>query len=174
MSKYRALRNECSRRVRRDVQEATAKRLTDGKDPSAVWKEVDRITNPRTNETIRLKVGDQEIGDPKKVADLFNEYFINKVKKIRESIDIELQEDPTSRLAKKMAGRKLDFKLHGVSEKEVKKAINGIKPKRSSGFDGVSQKLLQQISPVITIPLTLIINTSISSGIFPNRGSIRA
>ena len=167
MLKYRALRNECNRCVRRDAQEATAKRVTEANDPAAIWREVNQITDPKTNDTIYLKVNGEDVKEPKKVADLFNDFFINKVKGIRDSIDTKLQEDPTARLAKKMEGFKHTFQLHGVSEKTVKKAIQGIKPKKSSGFDGVSQELLRQISPVVTIPLTLIINTSISSGVFP-------
>jgi len=67
-----------------------------------------------------------------------------------------------------MAGRKLSFHLRGVSEAEVAKAIHQLKAKKSSGIDGVSQELLKQVASVIIVPLTLVINKSISSGVFPH------
>ena len=48
------------------------------------------------------------------------------------------------------------------------KAIRGLKPKKSSGLDGLSQELLKSISSVVTQPLKIIINTSIRTGTFPS------
>jgi len=44
-----------------------------------------------------------------------------------------------------------------------------LKPKNSSGYDGISTKLLKISSPFITSPLIHICNKSISSGTFPDR-----
>ena len=58
--------------------------------------------------------------------------------------------------------------MRTVDEEEVFNAIKALKPKKSSGLDGVGQDFLRSIASVITVPLTLIINTSITSGVFPS------
>ena len=60
------------------------------------------------------------------------------------------------------------FTFRTVNESEVSKALSDLKSKSSSGIDGLSTKMLKQISPVVTTPLTYIINTSIVSGVFPD------
>jgi hypothetical protein len=55
-----------------------------------------------------------------------------------------------------------------MSTKEVEN-IKSLKPKNSSGYDGISTKLLKISSPFISSPLTHICNKSFSSGIFPDR-----
>ena len=55
-----------------------------------------------------------------------------------------------------------------ASVEEVSMIINNLKPKNSSGYDGISSKLLKMLHPVIIYPLTDIINKSLQEGIFPN------
>lgn len=59
------------------------------------------------------------------------------------------------------------FNLKTVSTKEIKNIIKSLNPKISSGYDGISTKLLKISSPFITSPLTHICNKSISSRNFP-------
>ena len=49
----------------------------------------------------------------------------------------------------------------------VKKTISSLQAKSSSGYDGISSKLLKLIEPVINKPVTLLINQVLNSGIFP-------
>jgi hypothetical protein len=51
----------------------------------------------------------------------------------------------------------------------VENTIKSLKPKNSSGYDGISTKLLKVSSAFIISPLTYICNKPISSGIFPDR-----
>jgi hypothetical protein len=60
-----------------------------------------------------------------------------------------------------------NINLKSVSTNEIKNIIKSLKPKNSSGYDGISTKLLKISSPFITSHLTHICNTSISSGTFP-------
>ena len=46
--------------------------------------------------------------------------------------------------------------------------LNNLKPKQSCGYDGISTKLLMTCKLEICKPLTLIINQSLSTGIFPD------
>jgi hypothetical protein len=51
----------------------------------------------------------------------------------------------------------------------VENIIKSLKPKNSSGYDGISTKLLKEGSAFFISPLTYIYNKSISSGIIQDR-----
>jgi hypothetical protein len=54
-----------------------------------------------------------------------------------------------------------------VSEKTVYKAMCSLKKKKSTGVDGISQDKLVLGTKVLVVPLTRIINNSITNGEFP-------
>ena len=56
-----------------------------------------------------------------------------------------------------------------VTRDEVISVINKFAPKKSAGHDLISTNLLKEISPLIAEPLSLIINQSLSTGIFPSK-----
>jgi len=152
--------------VRRESKEANAKRITTG-NPSEIWRGIRDLMNPRRTGSVKLIVDGTEEKDEKKVANIFNTFFIRKVQKLREDIDDGLKEDPTRRLRQRMQGRDHRFQLHPASEIDISKAFRKLKPKKSSGMDGISQELLKSIESVVKVPLQLIVNTSISTGTFP-------
>ena len=60
------------------------------------------------------------------------------------------------------------FTFVNIDEAVVKKTINILQAKSSSGCDGISSKLLKVIEHVVIKPLTLLINQVLNSGIFPD------
>ena len=97
-----------------------------------------------------------------------NGFFIEKIQKLRSGIPEYLKDNPCSKLDGKFGrSRTNKFTFHTVSETEISRAISDLRSKHSSGIDGLSTKMLKQISPVITTPLTYVINTAIASGSFP-------
>jgi hypothetical protein len=61
------------------------------------------------------------------------------------------------------------MKIKSLSTKEVENVIKSLKLKNSSGYDGISTKILKLSSLFISSPLTYICNKSITQGIFPDR-----
>ena len=55
-----------------------------------------------------------------------------------------------------------------ISEEAVMEVLNNLKQKLSCGHDGISSRLLKASKNVICLPLTLIINQTLTSGIFPD------
>ena len=51
----------------------------------------------------------------------------------------------------------------------VQKIINNLKPKSSAGHDTISSKLLRQIGDIVAYTLSIIVNQSLCTGIFPHR-----
>jgi Reverse transcriptase (RNA-dependent DNA polymerase) len=136
---------------------------------SEVWDVVNRIIKPKEEEKLVLTGSDQlEKSDPAIVAELFNDFFLSKVEELHLSINKANTEDPIPRLRQSITGeRNARFYLRTVSEQTVKKAIGKLKNKKSSGIDGLSTDLLKTAREVLAVPLTLIINTSIRTGVFP-------
>ena len=92
---------------------------------------------------------------------------MSKIKNLKDNIDPNYVEDPIARLKSKFEGKKLHFSLKTVTEEKVLKTIQGLKNKKSSGRDEVTQEQLKLGAEVLAIPLTRIINKSIEEGIFP-------
>ena len=101
------------------------------------------------------------------LADLMNKYFPEKIEDLEKKIP-NFNIDPTAKLREKLNGKKLHFILTPVSEAEVRKAINSLKPKKSSGLDFVPPTIIKLAVDVITTPLTWVINSSFLSGEFPS------
>jgi hypothetical protein len=111
-----------------------------------------------------------ETSNEKDVADSFNSFFMEKVEKLSKSIDKTLAIDPTEKLRStrrdKHVKSPLVFKT--VQEAKVKRVIESLKPKVSSGKDELSAELLKLGGDILHVPLTYIINKSIVDGKFPS------
>jgi len=68
-----------------------------------------------------------------------------------------------------MEQKKINFSLKTVSEKTVFKAMCSLKKKKSAGVDGIRQEQLVIRTKVLVVPLTRIINNSITNGEFPQK-----
>ena len=51
-------------------------------------------------------------------------------------------------------------------------SVSGTVPKSSAGLDNISSKILKEISDIISYPLSIIINQSLCTRIFPSRFTI--
>ena len=60
------------------------------------------------------------------------------------------------------------FNFSSITEDDIISIITKFKNKTSSGHDGMSNKLLKSIKHEISKPLTIIINQSIATGVFPD------
>ena len=64
---------------------------------------------------------------------------------------------------------KIAFKYKEITVQYTKEIIDSIKANSSCGVDGLSVKLLNLIKDEISTSLTLVINQSLLSGIFPDQ-----
>jgi hypothetical protein len=61
------------------------------------------------------------------------------------------------------------MKLYPVTETEIISIINNLKSKNSSGYDGLTNKIMKPCKQQISKPLTYVINKSLSTGVYPER-----
>ena len=63
----------------------------------------------------------------------------------------------------------LSFQFQYTTPDSIIKIIGDLKPKSNAGYDNLSSKLLKEIKCIISRPLSIIINQSLCSGIFPSK-----
>ena len=100
------------------------------------------------------------------IANKFNEYFTNIGPQLARSIDGKNRIPFHSYLTKPCSS---SFGFQYTNPTDVSKIINKMKPKSSAGYDNISSKLLIQIGDILACPLSIIINQSLCTGIFPKK-----
>ena len=165
--KYRKLRNAATNQSRKDTKLYNEERIEKAADQKEIWKVVNDVISPQVKKSLTLNEDGKIIEDEKEIGNIFNSFFIEKIINLRENIDQKMVTDPTEKLKKKMERKNLRFSLKTVSEKKVYKAICSLKKKKSSGSDGLTQEQLVLGAKALAAPLTRLINSSITSGVFP-------
>ena len=166
--KYKKLRNKVNSQLKKDNININNERVKSADSENEIWKVVKDITNPKRDSNIVLVEDNKTIEDEREVAEIFNDFFIDKINLLKENIDQSKVEDPCTRLKEKMESKNITFKLKLVSEKMVLKTIKNMKNKKSSGLDEITQEQLKMGADILVIPLTKIINASIAEGVFPD------
>ena len=165
--KFKVLRNRCVALGKTEVRENNTRRLE--KDSGQVWKILKETTGKAEKETIKLKEGSHTL-TLKESAVAFNTFFLEKVEKIKSKIQsggLDPLEN-TRRRAEKLGIKKNSFALRTVTEKKVLEAIRKSKNSSCPDIDGLSPEVLKLAAPVISVPLTWVINSTIESQSIPN------
>jgi hypothetical protein len=163
---YKAARNRCLHLQKKDTIKFNMDKFNNLSHPNDAWKAAKQLTNPKTPQVLQLRVGDTIVEEELMVANTLNDFFVEKVKKLRDDI-IEPRESQPVNKSPRLEASKLE--LRTVTEGEVQKAIKGLKSKPSSGLDQVNSMILKDGGEVLSMLLTHIVNTSITTGKFPAR-----
>ena len=114
-----------------------------------------------------ITVNKTEILNEKAIANEFGKYFstvgktfASKVKNPRHEI---------THYNEKITRNSQSIYFYCTTEIEIKRLIENLPNKTSSGYDNISNILLKKLCATISTPLTNIFNLSISNGIFPKK-----
>ena len=137
---------------------------------SKLWKTVNEVvykTNNKSEVIEKLKVNNLNEYKGDLIAEEFARYFASIG-------EIYAQKMPMSRqdlqyYLNRIQRNQMSIFLTPVTSQEIKKHINNLKPKKSSGLDNIDNILLKELRDVICEPLVTIFNNSISEGIFPDK-----
>ncbi len=102
-----------------------------------------------------------------KLAETFNNYFLNITNNLQ--IHTGCDSSPISLVKNAYQNDFSQMKTIPVTEGEILSIINSMTTKNSSGYEGISTKVLKICSSIISKPLCHICNTSIQSGVLPDR-----
>ena len=133
------------------------------------WRTIDDTLNKKSNKSkfpSKFIVNNRTVTDHKKIADEFNIFFSNIGSTLSASIKLD---DSTIAFTDYLDNpTEHRFSFSKITENETLTIINNLKSKNSSGNDDISNRLLKAIKCEISKPLTIIINQSLETGIFPD------
>ena len=133
------------------------------------WRTIDDTLNKKSNKSkfpSKFIVNNRTVTDHKKIADEFNNFFSN----IGSTLSASIKLDDSTIAFTDYLGNPTEhrFSFSKITENETLTIINNLKSKNSSVNDDISNRLLKSIKCEISKPLTIIINQSLETGIFPN------
>ena len=111
-------------------------------------------------------VNGQRLSNNEELSNAFNNYFSNIGIQLANSVNCPAEMSYKNFLVNPVNDQ-FDFKL--INRTDVIKAIESLNSKTSSGIDGLSTVMLKKIKMEICESLTLIINQSLKTGIFPDK-----
>ena len=132
-------------------------------DIKGTWKTINSILNKTKRKKMFPKIfKDNGIvyTHKKDIANKFNTYFTEIGSKLSSQI-----EPPINKSYKIYLNKVCNnfFKFQNVDEETIANIIDKFSPKNSSGFDGISTKLIKQSKHIFTKPLTIIINQMLNT-----------
>ena len=107
------------------------------------------------------------ITDKINIANQFNAYFSSIDTKLASQIPVDKGKSFKDYLHSPVNNVNFKFKL--IDIEHTVNVIDGLKTKSSCWHDGLSVKILKQIKYELSSSITLIINQSLNTGIFPER-----
>lgn len=140
--------------------------------PKRLWTGIKRIINnkSKTNRIpTKLTNNNNNITDPKEIADTFNNYFANIGENLARAIPSTTQ---SAAQFLKPNSYYDSFFLFPTTSSEIEAEITKLNPSKASGPFSIPTKILQLVKHIISKPLEIILNYSFSSGIVPDKFKI--
>ena len=139
-------------------------------DIKKTWEIIKSIIKNSDNKNVTPKFildnNNLHITNKKEIADKFNDFFVN-IGTVYSSKIISNGKKPFDSYLPQTP--KLLFNFNFVNETTVSHIIANLQPKPTRGYDGISSKLINQFSHALIKPITMIINQSLNTGIFPDQ-----
>ncbi len=134
-----------------------------------IWSTINEYINRHKNDAPlnKLRIGDTIITEKKDIANKFNEQFSTIGKQLAATCQ---QFGFNDNFPQNKKQTQLFFQE--VNSSEISSIINQLKPKKSTGYDNVSNYVVKCIRASISIPLTIIINHGIRTKEFPDEFKI--
>ena len=106
------------------------------------------------------------VNDKTEICNKFNHFFANIGPILANQIKSASDKTYDPFLKKRVL---LSFAFTLVNENDVLKHLSSLRTKNSAGIDRISVKLLKKLSEALINPLTLVINQSLVTGVFPTK-----
>ena len=116
-----------------------------------------------------LTIHSHECNDKKVIAEQFNIFFASMR---MQNTHRDNAHDRNSFLNYLTHQTKTSFSFHWIDNNDTVRLIKGMKMSQSKEHDGISSELIKLINTDISSSITVIINSSLTSGIFPDKPKI--
>ena len=131
--------------------------------PKRMWKAVNKVLNRDTN-SVGVSSIDTEgrtLTKEKDIAEALNQHFVTVGPKLAEKLESKNDDDPLIKINAQT--KKLKFKLIYVLN-----AISKLKNGKAPGPDKISTRLVKDSGDFVWKPLTMLYNSSLETGVFPD------
>ncbi len=157
-------KRDCCKAKRKYYHNALNKHIGDMK---RTWSVLNKILNRGNihDEHITLNINGLHCSDPKEIAQHFNDYFANVGQTVFNTFD---SQDVDSYKQYLQTPSDTDFQIAMTTEDKTLGIINKLKNTNTAGHDGISNRMIKHVRHNISAALTLIVNQTISTGIFPD------
>ena len=169
LKNYKKCRNRATKQLKKDKTEWQRKKLkTCNDDPGKLWKNImGWLSWCSSGSPSKLYYAGQIVTAPTKLAEIMNNYFVDKVTSIRSNLPRQT-DDPLKTVRNIMAGQTPVFSLTCVHPETVKKIILGLKNSKASGVDNIDTFIIKLMVNDILPAVTHIVNLSIQQAAFPS------
>ena len=143
-----------------------AQNITNSKN---IWKGIRQIVNTKQNPVQKFTIlltDNQEITDPKLIADTFNQYFANISKNPTETIP-NVPNSPFDYLGSPSVAS--SFVFYPITQQEIEDEISLLKVSKATGPHSIPSDVMQILKSVILKPLEVIFNLSLVNGCVPSQ-----
>ena len=135
---------------------------------NSTWKVINELAGKKQSTRLlpsSFKVENNEVNDPRLIANQFNEFFVNVGPNLAKKFS-----NVTDGFRKYLKGDYLDSMfLHDTTSDEVNRKIEKLVGKTSCGIDQISSKVVKYVAPYISIPLSHIFNLTFATGSIPDQ-----
>ena len=162
---YRLSRERVKSELRNVEKEFVKRKLESSKSTSSKWKVI-RNCIPRRESSQPVYTRDL-----KEIANEFNQFFISVGEKASEYsqslIDLHNLPQLSARIPNLYISEADKFSFHAVSSSEVQEVVMSFPSDKAPGYDKISMSVIKDALPCILPILTLIVNRSLLSSVFP-------
>ena len=138
-------------------------------DSRQTWKLIGNILNRKESAKefpLSFKINNEHITDKQSIADSFNSFFAS----IGSDLASNIQNDSHISFDEYLTEtQNSTFSFHAISPSDIEKLISKLPNKNSAGHDDINSKIIKRICTFIAEPLSVVINQSFFTGIFPVR-----
>ena len=132
------------------------------------WKIISDSLNKTSHNTIpdTMIINGLDCTDKKQIADSFNAFFVSVGEQNNANIERHRESHYRDYLTDQVEAQ---FTFRSISNSDTVRMIKNVKLSNSKGHDGISSDLLKLLGNAISKSITLIINQSLRTGIFPDK-----
>ena len=174
---FSCLRNKIQREIRKAKLEYFSSKVDEDKDdPKKLWQHLKNLGlkgKQKEEQNICLNIEGEICHEPKIVANHFNSFFTNIASKLVEKLpSCPKMFDTNSGVFRLFYSQKLQqnasFLLAPVSEDLVYKELLKLNSSKSTGLDEIPERFIKDGANVLKVPITFIVNLSISTSSVPD------
>ena len=144
------------------------------------WKTISPFfseNRSKSSKNIILNEGEKVIIDQSAISNIFNNHFVSvadeigfpdQITTVEDSIAHHSNHPSISEISSRHQALKDSFSFHPIDQNSVMIYLKQFKTRKATGFDNIPGKILKLAHEPLSIPLTFLINSSISQNVFPD------